>query len=261
MAVGWTWAFDTPFKWTKQIASHFGGTRQGMAISWPGHITDAGDIRNQFHHVIDVVPTILEATGIQAPNMVDGIAQKPIEGVSMAYTFDKANADAPSRRNTQYFEMLGNRGIYHAGWYANTVPISPPWELAGIANPDVIDAYKSELYDVRKDWTQNHDLTASSPAKLKEMQDLFMIEAATHQVLPLDNSLGTRLIAPRPSVTAGRDTFTYSGVLIGTPNGDAPNLLNSSYTITAEIDRPQLTAEDIKKLQAATPGASNKSSE
>ena len=261
MAVGWTWAFDTPFKWTKQIASHFGGARQGMAISWPGHITDAGDIRNQFHHVIDVVPTILEATGIQAPNMVDGIAQKPIEGVSMAYTFDKANADAPSRRDTQYFEMLGNRGIYHAGWYANTVPISPPWELAGIANPDVIDAYKSELYDVRKDWTQNHDLTASSPAKLKEMQDLFMIEAATHQVLPLDNSLGTRLIAPRPSVTAGRDTFTYSGVLIGTPNGDAPNLLNSSYTITAEIDRPQLTAEDIKKLQAATPGASNKSSE
>ena len=239
MAVGWTWAFDTPFKWTKQIASHFGGTRQGMAISWPGHITDAGGIRNQFHHVIDVVPTILEATGIQVPNMVDGIAQKPIEGVSMAYTFDKANADAPSRRDTQYFEMLGNRGIYHDGWYANTAPINPPWELAGIANPDVIDAYKWELYDVRKDWTQNHDLAAANPAKLKEMQDLFMIEAATHQVFPLDNSLGTRLVAPRPSVTAGRDTFTYSGVLTGTPNGDAPNLLNSSYTITAEIEVPK----------------------
>ena len=122
MAVGWTWAFDTPFKWTKQVASHFGGTRQGMAISWPGHINDAGGIRTQFHHIIDIVPTILEATGIQAPVMVDGVAQKPIEGVSMAYTFDKANANAPSTRTTQYFEMLGNRAIYHDGWLAATTP-------------------------------------------------------------------------------------------------------------------------------------------
>ena len=120
MAVGWTWAFDTPFKWTKQIASHFGGTRQGMCVAWPGHIKDAGGIRNQFHHVIDIVPTILEATGIPAPVMVDGIAQKPIEGVSMAYTFDKANANAPSTHKTQYFEMIGDRGIYHDGWIAST---------------------------------------------------------------------------------------------------------------------------------------------
>jgi arylsulfatase A-like enzyme len=111
-AVGWTWAFDTPFKWTKQVASHFGGTRQGMAISWPGHITDVGGIRTQFHHMIDIVPTILEAASIQAPVMVNGVAQKPIEGVSMAYTFDKANANAPSTRSTQYFEMVGNRAIY-----------------------------------------------------------------------------------------------------------------------------------------------------
>ena len=239
MSVGWSWAFDTPFKWTKQIASHFGGVRQGMAISWPGHIDDVGGVRHQFHHMIDIVPTILEATGIQAPDMVDGIAQKPIEGVSMAYTFAKANADAPSRRDTQYFEMLGNRGIYHDGWFANTIPINPPWNLAGAPDPDVINGYKWELYHVAEDWTQNNDLAASHPDKLRELQDLFMIQAANHQVFPLDNSLATRLVAPRPSVTAGRDTFTYTGVLTGTPNGDAPNLLNASYTITAEIDVPE----------------------
>ena len=129
MSVAWSWAFDTPFKWTKQVASHFGGTRQGMAISWPGHIKDVGGIRTQFHHMIDIVPTILEATGIQAPDMVNGIKQKPIEGVSMAYTFDQANAKAPSKRDTQYFEMFANRGIYHDGWYACTTPPAPPWLL------------------------------------------------------------------------------------------------------------------------------------
>jgi hypothetical protein len=129
MSVAWSWAFDTPFKWTKQIASHFGGTRQGMVISWPGHIKDVGGIRSQFHHMIDIVPTILEATGIQAPAMVNGIAQKPIVGVSMVYTFDQANANAPSKRDTQYFEMFANRGIYHDGWYAATTPPVPPWLL------------------------------------------------------------------------------------------------------------------------------------
>ena len=129
MAVAWSWAFDTPFKYTKQIASHFGGTRQGMAISWPDRIKDAGGVRTQFHHIIDIVPTILEATGVKAPQMVDGIKQKPIEGVSMAYTFDKANANAPSTRKTQYFEMIANRGIYNDGWYANTTPPHGPWIL------------------------------------------------------------------------------------------------------------------------------------
>ena len=127
MAVAWSWAFDTPFKWTKQIASHFGGTRQGMVIAWPNRIKDAGGIRTQFHHLIDIVPTILDVTGIPAPKMVNGIAQKPIEGVSMAYTFDKANANAPSTHTTQYFEMLGNRAIYHDGWMASTTPPQPPW--------------------------------------------------------------------------------------------------------------------------------------
>ena len=238
MAVAWTWAFDTPFKWTKQVASHFGGTRQGMAITWPGHIDDPGGIRNQFHHVIDIVPTLLEAAGIQAPVTVDGIKQRPIEGVSMAYTFKKLNADAPTRHHVQYFEMFGNRGIYHDGWYANTHPISPPWSLGATPNPDVVNSYKWELYNLTKDWTQNDDLAASNPAKLKEMQALFMTEARKYQVFPLDNSLATRMVVQRPSVTAGRNTFTYSGELTGIPMGDAPQLLDTSYTITALVDVP-----------------------
>ena len=176
MAVGWTWAFDTPFKWTKQIASHFGGTRQGMAISWPDRIKDAGGIRHQFHHVIDIVPTILEATGIQAPVMVNGIDQKPIEGVSMAYTFDKANANAPSTRKTQYFEMFGNRAIYHDGWMAGTTPPQPPWLLA-CARPDVVNGYNWELYNIAKDYSQDNDLAAKMPDKLRELQELFLVEA------------------------------------------------------------------------------------
>ena len=219
MAVGWTWAFDTPYKWTKQVASHFGGTRNGMAIAWPARIKDAGGIRNQFHHVIDIVPTILEATGIAAPAAVNGIAQKPIEGVSMAYTWDKANANAPSAHKTQYFEMFGNRGIYHDGWYANTRPISPPWILGATPPTDVINAYKWELYDLTKDWTQANDLAAANPAKLKEMQDLFLEEAAKYQVFPLDNSLATRMVTPRPSLAAGRNEFTYLASADRHPDG------------------------------------------
>jgi arylsulfatase len=239
MAVGWTWAFDTPYKWTKQIASHFGGTRQGMAIAWPARIKDAGGIRNQFHHTIDIVPTILEVTGLPAPVMVDGVAQKPIEGVSMAYTFDNANADAPSTRTVQYFEMLGNRGIYSNGWYANTQPIQAPWMLASTPPQDVMNGYKWELYDLTKDWTQNNDVAAANPGKLKELQQLFTMEAAKYQVFPLDNSLTTRMVTPRPSVTAGRTTFTYSGELTGVPPGDAPQLLATSYTIKAEVEVPE----------------------
>jgi arylsulfatase len=185
MSVAWSWAFDTPFKWTKQVASHFGGTRQGLAISWPGHIKDVGGIRHQFHHMIDIVPTILEATGIKAPEMVDGIKQKPIEGVSMAYTFDAANANAPSTRKTQYFEMIANRGIYHEGWYANTVPPVPPWVL-NAKMPPIAD-YKWELYNLNEDFSQADDLAAKNPAKLKELQDLFMKEAEKYHVLPIDD--------------------------------------------------------------------------
>jgi arylsulfatase A-like enzyme len=244
MAVPWAWAFDTPFKWTKQVASHFGGTRQGMAISWPGHIDDVGGIRTQFHHFIDIVPTILEAAGISQPDMVDGIKQKPIEGVSMAYTFSKANANAPSKRDTQYFEMFANRGIYHDGWYACTTPPAPPWLLGTAKLPDVND-YKWELYNIRDDFSQNNDLAASNPDKLKELQALFLSEAAKYQVLPLDNSVLPRLLTARPSATAGRSVFTYSGLNVGIPPANAPHLLNRDYTITADITIPDGGAEGM----------------
>ena len=238
MSVAWSWAFDTPFKWTKQVASHFGGTRQGMAMAWPARIKDAGGIRSQFHHIIDIVPTILEATGIPAPVMVNGVAQKPIEGVSMAYTWDKPNAEAPSARTTQYFEMFGNRGIYHDGWYACTTPPAAPWLMGTTAMPEVVNGYKWELYNISEDFSQANDLAATNPDKLHEMQELFLLEAARYNVFPLDNSILERLMTPRPSATAGRKAFTYSGVISGLPTGDAPNIVNKSYTITAEIEVP-----------------------
>jgi arylsulfatase A-like enzyme len=245
MAVGWAWAFDTPFSWTKQIASHLGGVRQGMAVSWPGHITDVGGIRHQFHHVIDVVPTILEATRIRQPDYVDGIKQSPIEGVSFAYTFDKANANAPSRHHTQYFEMMGDHAIYHDGWMASTKVIRPPWDVVGAVNPDPLNNVTWELYDLTKDWTQFDDVAAKNPEKLTELKDLFLTEAKKYQVLPLDASVATRLVAPRPNITAGRSEFVYTKPMVGLPQGDSPLLLDTSYTITADIDVPQGGAEGM----------------
>jgi arylsulfatase len=244
MSVAWSWAFDTPFKWTKQVASHFGGTRQGMAISWPGHITDVGGIRSQFHHVIDIVPTILEATGMKAPDEVDGIKQKPIEGVSMVYTFDKANANAPSKHLTQYFEMVGNRAIYHDGWIASTTPPAAPWLLATGKLTDVND-YNWELYHLTEDYSQNNDLAQKNPDKLKEMQALFLTEAAKYQVLPLDNTGFSRLLTPRPSAVAGKTVFTYTGPNENIPVGNAPSILDRDYTITADITVPQGEAEGM----------------
>jgi arylsulfatase len=239
MAVPWAWAFDTPYKWTKQIPSFFGGTRQGMAISWPGHIADKGGIRPQFHHVIDIVPTILELTGVPAPVMVDGVAQKPIEGVSLAYSFDKTNAEAESPHRIQYFEMLGVQGLYNDGWMLSAVPLRAPWELLGKAIEDPASAYKFELYDVRHDWTQYTDLAAANPAKVREMTDLMFAEFAKYQVLPLDASVATRMVTPRPSMSGGRTEFVYSGQPVtGIPRGTSPSLLNTSYTIAAEIEIP-----------------------
>jgi hypothetical protein len=238
MAVGWTWAFDTPFKWTKQVASHFGGTRQGMAISWPGHINDVGGIRTQFHHIIDIVPTILEATGLQAPVMVNGVAQKPIEGVSMAYTFDKANANAQSTRRTQYFEMVGNRAIYHDGWLAATTPPSPPWDLGFGKFPNVVNGYTWELYNLAEDYSENNDLAAKMPDKVRDLKELFMVEATKYNVFPLDNSFTARAATPRPSSTAGRIEFTYSGESSGLPYSSAPDIAGKSYSIKAEVNIP-----------------------
>jgi arylsulfatase len=238
-AAGWSWAMDTPFKWTKQVASHFGGTAQGVAMSWPGHINDVGGIRRQFHHVIDIVPTIFEATGIPQPDTVNGIKQIPIEGVSMAYTWDKANASATTKHTTQYFEMLGNRAIYSDGWVAATTPATLPWELSSAAPPDVITGYTWELYNVQEDPTQFNDLAAKMPDKLKQLQDLFYSEAKKYNVLPLDNSTLSRWNAPRPNLTAGRTVFTYSGELSGVPASAAPSILGKSYTITAEVTIPE----------------------
>jgi arylsulfatase A-like enzyme len=244
MAVQWAWAFDTPFKWTKQVASHFGGTRQGMVLSWPGHIEDVGGIRSQFHHIIDIVPTILEAAGIKAPEIVKGIPQKPIEGVSMDYTFGKANSSAPSTRTTQYFEMSCNRGIYHEGWYACTTPFAAPWLLATGTLPDVND-YKWELYNVTEDYSQNNNLAEKNPEKLKELQALFLEEAEKYQVYPLDNRAFARYLLPKPSPTAGQTVFTYTGVKAGIPVDNAPNILNKDYTITAQITVPEGGAEGM----------------
>ncbi len=238
MSVAWSWAFDTPFKWTKQVASHFGGTRQGLAISWPGHIRDVGGIRTQFHHVIDIVPTILEAAGIQAPEVVNGIKQKPIEGVSMLYTFNQANANAPSKRDTQYFEMVGNRAIYHDGWVAATTPPAPSWEL-GTGTMPALDNYHWELYNIGEDYSEYNDLAAKMPDKLKEMQALFLTEAGKYQVLPLDNSGFVRLLTARPSSVAGKTVFTYTGENAGIPVGNAPSILDKDYTITAEVTIPE----------------------
>jgi len=246
MAVAWSWAFDTPFKWMKQVASHFGGTRQGTAMSWPNRIKDAGGIRTQFHHMIDIVPTILEATGIAAPNMVDGIAQKPIEGVSMAYSWDRVSANATSTRSTQYFEMFANRAIYHDGWIAATTPPAPPWLLGTAKMPeDVVNGYNWELYNIAEDYSESNDLAARMPEKLREMQERFIVEATKYHVFPLDNSVLERIVTPRPSATAGRSVFTYSGEISGIPESSAPSILNRSYTIAAEVDIPQGGAEGV----------------
>jgi len=244
-AAGWSWAMDTPFKWTKQVASHFGGTAQGMCMSWPGHINDAGGIRGQFHHLIDIVPTILEAADIPRPELINGVKQRPMDGVSMSYTWDKANANLPSQRTTQYFEMLGNRAIYHDGWVAATTPATIPWEMNTATPPDVITGYNWELYNVGEDPTESRDLAAKMPEKLKQMQEIFYAEAEKHDVLPLDNTTLSRWNSPKPNLTGDKTVFTYSGRPISIPNSGAPHILNRSYTITADVEIPKGGAEGM----------------
>jgi arylsulfatase len=219
-----------------------------MAISWPAKIKDKGGIRWQFHHVIDIVPTLLEITGIPAPVQVDGIAQKPIEGVSLAHTFD-ANAggrDVVSRHRTQYFEMMGVQGLYNDGWMLSAVPLRAPWQLAAAAVPSPATAFKFELYDTKNDWTQYTDVAAKNPEKMREMRDLMFGEFAKYQVLPLDASAATRFPAPRPSMAAGRTVFNYSGATVtNIPAGNMPSLANTSYTITAEVDVPKAGADGM----------------
>jgi arylsulfatase A-like enzyme len=244
--VGWAHAMDTPFQWTKQIASHFGGTRNGMVMSWSARIKDKGGIRTQFHHVNDIAPTILAAIGISAPAVLNGVPQKPVEGVSMVYTFD--DAKAPSQHRTQYFEMLGNRAVYSDGWVAATTPAIAPWVFAGKV-PDVTD-YKWELYKVQDDFSEAVNLADKEPVKLRELQDLFWIEAAKYNVLPLDNSKVERLdVSVRPSLTRGRSVFTYYDGQTRIPEGAAPDLKNKSWKIAADVEVPADGAEGVIATQ------------
>ena len=239
MSAGWSWAFDTPFDWFKQNASRLGGINQNMAVSWPARIKDKGALREQFIHVIDVVPTILEAAGLKAPEMVDGIKQAPIEGTSFVYTFDPVNAKAASRHKTQYFEMMGQYALYDDGWLLSTKVNRAPWEAFGAANTDPLNNQVFQLYNLSKDFNQTNDIAAQNPQKVKEMRQKFIAEAKKYQVFPMDASVAARIVAPRPNITAGRSEFVYTRPMTGLPQGDSPSILNASYTITADIDVPQ----------------------
>jgi len=245
MSAGWSWAFDTPFDWFKQNASRLGGINQNMVVSWPARIKDKGALREQFVHVIDVVPTILEAAHIKAPQSVDGIKQAPIEGTSFAYTFDAQNAKVASRHKTQYFEMMGQWALYDDGWLLSTKVNRAPWDAFGAANPDPLDRQEFQLYDLRQSWNQVDDIAAKNPAKVKAMRTRFVAEAKKYQVFPMDASVAARIVAPRPNITAGRSEFVYTRPMVGLPQGDSPLLLNTSYTVTADIDVPQGGAEGM----------------
>jgi arylsulfatase len=245
--IGWAHAMDTPFQWTKQIASHFGGTRNGIAISWPKRIKARGEVRPQFAHVIDVMPTVLEAVGVPAPFSVYGIQQDPVEGTSMMYAFD--DAKAPSRHTIQYFEMFANRALYHDGWVAATTPVAPPW-AAVVEAVDPIDGYKWELYNVAEDFSQANDLAKENPEKLRELQRLFYIEAVKYNVLPLDNTKVERLdVNNRPSNIRGLKEFTYYDGMLRIPEGGAPDLKNKSFGISAVVNIPEDGAEGLLMTQ------------
>jgi len=244
--VGWAHAMDSPLPWTKQVASHFGGTRNGMVISWPKRIKARGEVRSQFHHVIDVVPTILEATGLPMPESIDGVKQKPIDGVSMVYSFD--DGKAKDRHATQYFEMLGNRGIYHDGWLACTTPLRLPWVTIGTSfNPD---DFKWELYHVAEDFSQATNLAAKNPEKLKELQDVFDAEAKKYNVYPLDSSAAERFDpANRPNMTRGRNVFIFYPGMIRIPEGAAPDVKNKSFSISTDVEIPEGGASGVLATQ------------
>ncbi|MBN8424753.1 arylsulfatase [Microbacterium esteraromaticum] len=242
-AVGWAHAGDTPFQWTKQVASHFGGTRNSMIVSWPERITDTGKVRSQFHHVIDVTPTLLEIVGVAHPTEVNGFIQKPIEGTSFAYTFADDNADAPSRHTKQYFEMLGNRAMYSDGWIASCRHGRLPWETSGTYSWDD-DTW--ELYNITDDFSQADDVADQHPERLRELQDMFMAEAARYNVLPLDDSFAERLdVTLRPSYFAGRDRVTFHEGMVRLPEGSGPRMVSVPLTLTAEIDVPESGAEGV----------------
>jgi arylsulfatase len=233
-AIGWAWACNTPFQWTKQVASHFGGTRNGMVMHWPKGFKGDGSVRAQFHHVVDVAPTVLEAAGLPQPKTVNGIVQRPMDGVSMLYSVKAP--EAPGRRTTQYFEMFGNRGIYHEGWVACTRH-SIPW-LLGTKLP-ALSENVWELYHVEQDFSQANNLAAKNPEKLKELQEVFTREAIRNHVLPIDDRRSERMIpsvAGRPDLLGGRTAMTVYPGMTGIMENAFINTKGVHYTITAEIE-------------------------
>ena len=229
---GWAWGLDAPFQWTKTVASHFGGTRNPMVVAWPKRITDRGGLRSQFGHVNDIVPTVLEAAGIAAPATVNGVTQRKMDGTSLLYSF--ADAAAPERHTTQYFEVYGHHALYHEGWVAAAFHARLPWARGIRPDTQSFDADRWELYDTRRDFSEAHDLAAAEPAKLKELQTLFFKEAERNQVLPLAGASGQsdRL----PNLSRGRTDFVFYPGMIGMPENQAPVMVNRSWTLEAEID-------------------------
>ena len=241
----WAHAMNTPFQWTKQVASHFGGTRNPMIISWPDKIKDKGGLRNQFMHVIDIVPTIYEVCGVTAPLELNGVQQKPIEGTSFAYTFAKDSTNAKGRHNKQYFELGVNRGLYFNGWMASALSF-PPWQsIRGEFDPD---KQKWELYKIDEDFSQSNDLAAKYPDTLRILQDIWWAEASKYNVLPLDWRASIRLNSEamgRPSLIGNRKSITYYPGIIALPDGASPPMLNKSWTITADFDVPDKNANGM----------------
>jgi arylsulfatase len=250
-AIGWAWAGNTPFQWTKQVASHFGGTRNGMVIRWPERIRAKGELRSQFHHVVDVAPTVLEAAHLPQPRLVNGVEQRPMDGVSLLYTAD--NSKAPDRRTTQYFEMFGNRAIYHDGWVAATRH-SIPW-ISGPLPPVADDVW--ELYHVSEDFSQANDLAKQNPQKLKELQDVFMKEAIRNNVLPIDDRRVERFnpaIAGRPDLMGGRKSLTVYEGMTGMGENAFINVKSVHHTITAEVELADGKTEGVILSQAGAFG-------
>ena len=236
-SIGWAWAMNAPYQWTKQVASHWGGTRNGTIVHWPRRITDGGESRSQFTHVIDLAPTVLEAAGIVEPAFVNGVMQSPMEGTSMVYSFD--DAEAPERHDLQYFEMFGNRGIYFKGWSAVTKH-KTPWVLLGEQVP-AFDEDVWELYDGSKDWTQANDISGQMPDRLHELQRLWLIEATKYNVIPLDDRVGERInpdVAGRPILIKGNSQLLFGG-MGRLSESSVVNVKNKSFSVTAEVVVPE----------------------
>jgi arylsulfatase A-like enzyme len=248
---GWAWAMNTPFQWMKQVSSHFGGTRNGMVLHWPKGVRTPGGIRSQFTHVNDIAPTILEAAGLPAPDSVDGVKQIPYDGVSLVYSINQENA--PERHRQQYFEMLGNRGMYADGWMASTTPRRMPWQsFGGTANP--ADDYTWELYDVRSDFSQANDLAKRYPDKLKALQDLWWSDSGKYHVAPLLDTLMSRTSIEKPNWNDGRKSYQFYSGSVGIRKGAFPFLVNRSFTITADVTEPEGNGSGIVATQGGISG-------